>query len=147
MTKSLKMADLASELAFIPHLTRDELVERWQDIYGKSPPKGFGRRLFELCAAYHLQAAVHGGLKPAAAKRLRAYAENGPPAASSKSSSKKQRDVSVGSRLVREWHGKTYVVDVVDNGFLFNGETFKSLSRVAKEVTGAHWSGRRFFGL
>jgi hypothetical protein len=147
MTKGSRKTGLTTELLAISHLNRDELIEQWKSIYGRPPPKGFGRRLFELAVAYHLQVATKGGLKPAIVKRLQAYAERDAENRSPKSGSKNQNTVSVGSRLVREWHGNTYVVDVGDTGFLFKGQTFKSLSKVAKEITGAHWSGRRFFGL
>ena len=52
-----------------------------------------------------------------------------------------------GTRLVREWNGRTHVVDVSEDGFVFDGKTYASLSAIAKRITGAHWSGPRFFGL
>jgi len=52
-----------------------------------------------------------------------------------------------GGRLLREWNGVTHVVDVTDGGFVWKGETWRSLSAIAREITGAHWSGPRFFGL
>ncbi len=59
----------------------------------------------------------------------------------------KAASVSVGSRFVREWNGRNHVVDAVEGGFLWNGRTYRSLSAVAKAITGAQWSGPRFFGL
>jgi hypothetical protein len=55
--------------------------------------------------------------------------------------------VRSGTRLVREWNGRTHFVDVSEDGFVFDGKTYRSLSAIAKRITGAHWSGRRFFGL
>lgn len=52
-----------------------------------------------------------------------------------------------GGRLLREWNGVTHVVDVIEGGFMWNGQTWRSLSAIAREITGAHWSGPRFFGL
>ena len=52
-----------------------------------------------------------------------------------------------GTRLVREWNGRTHIVDVSEDGFVFDGKTYRSLSAIAKRITGAHWSGPRFFGL
>jgi hypothetical protein len=52
-----------------------------------------------------------------------------------------------GARLMREWNGRHHFVDVVENGYVFDGMTYRSLSAVAKRITGAHWSGPRFFGL
>ncbi len=55
--------------------------------------------------------------------------------------------LTLGTRLVREWHGRSHVVDVVEQGFVYDGKTFKSLSAIARAITGARWSGPRFFGL
>ena len=55
--------------------------------------------------------------------------------------------LSAGSRLVREWHGRSHTVEVTENGFLYEGDRYRSLSSVARRITGARWSGRRFFGL
>ncbi|QIS94704.1 DUF2924 domain-containing protein [Nitratireductor mangrovi] len=54
---------------------------------------------------------------------------------------------AVGTRLMREWNGRMHVVDVTEQGILFDGKIYRSLSSVAKRITGAHWSGPRFFGL
>ena len=58
-----------------------------------------------------------------------------------------QRSVSAGTHLVREWNGRTYQVEVLDNGYRFDGKTYPSLTTIAKRITGTHWSGPRFFGL
>jgi hypothetical protein len=55
--------------------------------------------------------------------------------------------VRPGTRLMREWNGRMHLVDVTDNGFVFDGKTYRSLSAIARRITGAHWSGPRFFGL
>ena len=55
--------------------------------------------------------------------------------------------VSPGTHLVREWNGRTYQVEVIDNGYRFDGKTYPSLTTIAKRITGTHWSGPRFFGL
>ena len=55
--------------------------------------------------------------------------------------------VSAGTHLVREWNGRTYQVEVVDNGYRFDGKTYPSLTAITKRITGTHWSGPRFFGL
>ena len=55
--------------------------------------------------------------------------------------------VSAGTHLVREWNGRTYQVEVIDNGYRFDGKTYPSLTTIAKRITGTHWSGPRFFGL
>jgi hypothetical protein len=60
---------------------------------------------------------------------------------------KRATRIKSGSRLVREWHGRTHVVTVRDDGFEFEGATYKSLTKIAQDITGARWSGPRFFGL
>jgi hypothetical protein len=95
--------------------------------------------------AYRLQEIAHGGLSKATQRRLTALTtefETGgtiaPPTGAR---------VRPGSRLVREWHGRTHTVCVTDGGFEFQGKTYRSLTKVACEITGAQWSGPRFFGL
>ena len=63
------------------------------------------------------------------------------------SASKSAPALKPGGRLLREWNGTTHVVEVLDDGFLWNGETYRSLSVIARTITGSHWSGPRFFGL
>lgn len=58
-----------------------------------------------------------------------------------------RRRLVPGSRLLRDWNGRTHAVDVTENGYLYEGTTYRSLSAIARRVTGAHWSGPRFFGL
>lgn len=60
---------------------------------------------------------------------------------------KERQPVLPGARLIREWNGNSHVVDVVDDGFIYAGSRFKSLSKIAREITGTNWSGPRFFGL
>ncbi|TIR60185.1 MAG: DUF2924 domain-containing protein, partial [Mesorhizobium sp.] len=59
----------------------------------------------------------------------------------------KRKQVLPGARLVRDWNGKTHIVDVVEDGFVFEAKVYPSLSSIARKITGAHWSGPRFFGL
>ncbi len=105
------------------------------------------RRLLELAAAYEAQARIHGGLKPVVRRKLLQAAQ--PAAGSSMEKSRRLAPgtLSPGSRLVREWHGRSHTVEVTEDGFLYEGHRYRSLSSVARRITGAHWSGRRFFGL
>ena len=138
---------LTEELAVLPGLPRKALVARWDKAYGRPPPKGISRRLLEYAAAYDLQSKALGGLKPAAKRKL-SKIENSPAKDGSTSSqSDRRKTVSAGSRLIREWHGRTYTVDVQESGFTYDGEHYSSLSKVANAITGARWSGPRFFGL
>ena len=114
-------------LATIGRLSRDDLVRHWSSAHGRPPPKGISRRLLEFAAAYHLQSKAMGGLKPgtrrtllrvaAARKQIKAPA-----------SPTRGRHLAPGARLLREWHGRTYRVDVLDSGFEHEGRHYRSLS-------------------
>ncbi len=147
MRSAAKPDDLANELAAIPDLSRVVLVERWAAAYGRPPPKGMSRRLLEYAAAWHLQSQALGGLDPAVRRKLQRQARPGQDGASRVPETARSKGPPPGYRLVREWHGRTYTVDVLETGFLFDSKHYGSLSQVARVITGARWSGPRFFGL
>ena len=138
---------IAEQISAIASLSRVELIERWGTDHGRPPPKGVSRRLMEYNAAYQLQVKAFGGLKPTVRRKLRQTMRRGPKPTPSAIVPRKAENLSPGARLVREWHNRTYIVDVMDDGFRCGGETYKSLSQVAQAITGARWSGPRFFGL
>jgi hypothetical protein len=142
-----RLVDVANELAAIPKLSRATLVERWVAAYGRPPPRGLSRRLLEYAAAWRVQSQAFGGLDPALRRRLHRSAAPGAEKTSQVSRVARPNGPPPGSRLVREWHGRTYTVDVVETGFLLDGRSYGSLSQVARAITGARWSGPRFFGL
>ena len=119
------------------------LRAEWRRLFGGEPPR-LSRDLLVRALAYRVQERALGGLSRASLKRLRQLADNpevlGPlpdPAPS----------LQPGAKLMREWHGRTHVVVVTDTGFDYAGSSYKSLTQIAKLITGAHWSGPRFFGL
>jgi hypothetical protein len=123
------------------------LQSAWAGMFGRMPPKGLSRRLLELATAYDMQAKVYGGLSPAIRRKLMRIAageQDGKPVSSSR---RRPVPKSPGSRLVREWHGKSHTVEVTDHGYLYLGHHYRSLSEIARKITGARWSGPRFFGL
>ena len=139
------MSTLDSELAALPTLSAQELRVAWHNLRCGDPTAGSSRDLMLREIAYKMQERAHGGLAPAIRRRLRALAEeieaNGAEALASVPLLKP------GTRLLREWGGKTHTVIVVDEGFEFQGERHQSLTQIARRITGAHWSGPRFFGL
>ena len=137
-------APARNEITTVADLSRRALVEQWITAFGRPPPKGLSRRLLEYAAAYALQSKAHGGLKPTVRRKLRQLTDSGGPSTARPIASK---SLSPGSRLVREWHGRICTVDVLEIGFLFDGQHYGSLSGVARAITGARWSGPRFFGL
>ena len=139
------MIDIGREIGALADLPRADLLERWRGFYRAAPPKGISRRMMVRAIAYEMQAKKYGGLKPAVNRQLQRIAAGlaaGEPVAIKAASRLKP-----GARLVREWNGATHVVEVVDGGFIWNGERHSSLSAIARAITGAHWSGPRFFGL
>lgn len=154
---------LEQEVAAICDLSREDLLERWEAAHGCPPPKGVKRSLLERAAAWHLQAKRLGGLSRSArqvirgatsAKKRKMTQRSGGVASHSDDPAKEARQVPnpamsarPGTRLMREWNGRMHLVDVTDSGFVFDGKTYRSLSAIAQRITGAHWSGPRFFGL
>jgi hypothetical protein len=98
-----------------------------------------------LAAAYDIQEQAFGGLKPEIRKALTVDSLGSVDRTSARRA--KNRIIKPGTRLIREWNGRTHHVEAVDGGFLWNGKLHRSLSTIAKTITGAHWSGPRFFGL
>lgn len=136
---------LAREIDTLADLARSELVERWRTYFRTEPPKGISRSLLFRAVAYQMQAKRYGGLKPATDRRLRRIAEG--TVDSNHGSRKASSALHPGARLVREWNGVSHVVDVIEGGFIWKGERHRSLSAIARAITGARWSGLRFFGL
>jgi hypothetical protein len=101
----------------------------------------------EYSAAYQIQVKAFGGLKPPVRRKLRGRVVSKENSSASTTILRKSNVLSPGTRLIREWHGHTHTVEVVKGGFQYDGEKYKSLSKVAHTITGARWSGPRFFGL
>jgi hypothetical protein len=136
---------LAAEVASLSKLGIDELRERWKAIYGKAPSQEIGRSFLTRAIAYHLQERAYGGLKPSTRRLLARVAEE---TATGSSPKKHQiRKAQSGTILIREWQGNAHRVTMLDDGVSFNGKHYRSLSEVAREITGSRWSGPRFFGL
>lgn len=138
-------AELPARLAALGTMERDDLVAEWRRQFRSNPPDRIRRELLELGIAWRLQEKALGGLKKAVVTELRGLAEA--LATTGDIRRVKTPKLKPGARLVREWGGVTHEVTVVDGGYLWNGEIRKSLSAIAEEITGAHWSGPRFFGL
>ena len=138
------MTRLDKNLTALATLSPAQLRERWSEIAtGAAPavPTPFLRRLL----AQRLQEKRHGGLPLLVARELeRAKA---PGCVLSAEQPRKKIELTPGTRLIREWNGQTIAVEVCDDGFLWNERAYRSLSEIARKVTGAHWSGPRFFGL
>ena len=143
-------SELEREIGLLANLSRTELAECWIKAFRCPPPKGIKRQLLERAFAWHLQAKVFGGLSSVTLRALRANAPERKGSSANKDRRRPRRlaeSLAPGTRLVREWHGKSHCVDVVENGFVHEGRTYASLSAVARAITGTRWSGPRFFAL
>ena len=119
-------------------LTRPELKERWQEILGSEPAPRVRNATMVRILTCELQWKASGENRAAVLRKLRKAA--GEPETATKSAGK-------GTRLIREWNGKRYTVDVTSDGYVWRSKTWRSLSAIAKEITGVKWSGPRFFGV
>ena len=136
---------LRSELEHLDTFDRQELADLWIKQFKHPPPRGTKRGLLERAEAYRLQAKRYSKLKPELRRRLISIA-TGSSGANGQSSRVPKPGLGIGTKLIREWHGKTHEVLITDTGFVWNGETYGSLSAIAFAITGAKWSGPRFFG-
>ena len=130
-------------------LDRKELVDLWTRAHGGPSPRGISRRLLQHAAAYHLQVKTSGGLSAASKRALHKVALTDQEAVPARKYGSKPapKKLAPGTQLIREWHGRNHSVHVTDQGFFYSAKTYPSLSAVARAITGARWSGPRFFGL
>lgn len=122
----------------------DELRHEWRRLYNNDPPR-ISRDLLILGIAYRHQEIEHGGLGKATLRKLRTIAKT--LRATGRVGPTPTLSLKPGARLVREWHGRTHTVTVTEDGFEYGRASYPSLTKIAKKITGAHWSGPRFFGL
>lgn len=138
-------AELEVQIAALAGLLRHDLAVAWRRWCRGDPPHGWSRDLLRREIAYQMQERVYGGLNVASRRRLRTLITQ------IDSNGSAIRDLGIalkpGARLVREWGGQTHIVLVQNDGFDYDGERFGSLSLIARRITGARWSGPRFFGL
>jgi Protein of unknown function (DUF2924) len=132
------------ELDRIRSLGLEDLRREWRGLYHSDAPR-ISRDLLVLALSYRFQEMEHGGLGKSTRRKLRTIAKAlrttgrvGPTPSLS---------LKPGARLVREWHGRTHTVTVTEDGFEYAGVSYASLTKIAQKITGAHWSGPRFFGL
>jgi hypothetical protein len=135
---------LPDELAQLGSLDRSTLRQRWKVCFGSEPPPRTGRWVMIAAVAYALQEGAFGGLRPSTRRLLARIAED---AAAHRPLNSRRRKTGAGTVLLREWHGVTHRVTVLEHGILFRGKHYRSLSQVAREITGCGWSGPLFFGL
>lgn len=141
------------EIQDLQKLTRDELRARWQEVFPDPPPASYRRDALLKRLTYRVQELRHGGVSGATRARLSDHLRvNGldvvePGKAKRRATRRPDDRPVVGTVFRREWHGEVYEVTATVNGFEFEGRPYKSLTAVARAITGTHWNGRAFFGL
>ncbi len=134
---------VTTRVAALPKTPTPELKQMWRELFDKEPP-GFSRSYLISRLAYRIQELAYGGLKPGTRAMLDALAD----AIDPKTARKGVVDRPVaGTQLIREWRGVEHTVTVLTDGFEWEGRRYKSLSAVARAITGTRWNGPLFFGL
>lgn len=135
--------NLEARIAAIEAMSGKELKAEWERLMKSPAPPAFGKGLLARALSYHLQEKAFGGLSGADRRRIRSPAAR--PEGSSADAG--QQQLRPGTWLSRTWQGEVHQVVVLEQGVDYRGARYSSLSAVAREITGAHWSGPRFFGL
>lgn len=138
---------LADHLVALATLSPAQLRAEWQRLH-KTPPPRISPDLLLRGIAYRLQERALGGLPPMVSRELtrvaaRKTSGDEPPGVAVRTAA----DLRPGTTLMRSWGERTWLVLVTEEGLVFEGRRYASLSQIAREITGAHWSGPRFFGL
>jgi hypothetical protein len=147
--RPVRDTEVSRVLEALAALTPDELRKEWRRLYRSQPPR-LSRDLLVRAIAYRIQEMRYGGLSKATRRKFAALVQ----------ARRSDRDIGAeeihpedtqriraGARLVREWNGRTHTVTVEEEGFTYAGRNYRSLSAIARDITGARWSGPRFFGL
>jgi Protein of unknown function (DUF2924) len=138
------MADAVIEIGRLEGLAILELRQEWRRLHQTPPPKRLSRDILLRGVTYKLQEKASGGLSKSTLRKLQGASSDGSLAVERR---RPRVSFKPGTRLVREWHGVTHTVVVLADGVEWRGQRYRSLSVVARAITGAHWSGPRFFGL
>ena len=141
-----KDRSILAQIASLKLLATPVLKSRWRELFGTEPP-AYNRRFLESRLAYRIQELAYGGLKPETIERLEALGEQldgGNPIVRRTRTDMKP---IAGTRLIREWKGVEHCVTVLDDGYEYQGRPYKSLSAIARAITGTRWNGLVFFGI
>jgi len=136
--------DVSVAIERLRSLGIEDLRQEWRRLYQTLPPKRLSRDILLRGITYHLQEKAFGGLSKSTIRKLMGSGTEG---RTSETPRRPRASFKPGTRLVREWHGNTHTVVILKDGVEWRGQYYRSLTIVAREITGAHWSGPRFFGL
>ena len=135
------------DLGTIASLERPECIDRWVRQFGNMPPKHVSVQFMRKVLAYEDQVRLFGGHSSAVRRALKTALKAEKPGRYPASARTPAVQLSPGTHLVRDWNGRAYQVEVLEDGFRLDDKRYRSLSAIARKITGAHWSGPRFFGL
>ena len=142
--RSADIADVECEIAELINRSTHDLRLAWCQLHRSDPPPGLSRDLIIRALAYQLQERTYSGASRALRRRLQSltgeFEKRG-------ASLDPNLVLKAGTTLVRQWRGHAHTVLVRENGFEYEGQHYRSLTVIAEKITGAHWSGPRFFGL
>ncbi len=135
----------ASDVKDLAGLNTDVLRQQWSEFYGTAPVPRISRDVLIRGIAFRIQEEAHGGLGKSCRRQLHRMAEalragGALPALQAQS-------FKLGTKLIREWKGKVHEVVITGDGYVWAGKRYRSLSQIARAITGTRWSGPRFFGL
>jgi Protein of unknown function (DUF2924) len=137
--------DISERLKILPGMSKAALSGLWEELFNKPVPKRIRKELMVRILAYRIQEQAFGGLSPKIRRRLDQIASalgKSPNVAIANMARSKP-----GTRLIRSWQGKTHTVTIEESGYQYQGSQYRSLSEIARHITGTQWSGPLFFGL
>ena len=146
MQRKAMTDSVLAQLAALPEKTTPELRQLWRDLFDSEPPR-YNRRFLESRLADRMQELQYGGLKPATVARLEALGEDLDGGKIEVRRKRADERPIAGTKLIREWKGVEHTVTVLDDGYDYQGRPYKSLSAIARAITGTRWNGWVFFGV
>jgi len=139
--------ETAIALDFLSKRSTPELRELWDGAFGTPLTFRLQKDILICFLAYRLQETAYGGIRAATVKELNRHAQQFTISSRAALANTEVPHFKPGTRLLREWQGQTFEVTIMDSGYAYRGARYESLSKIAREITGARWSGPRFFGL
>lgn len=137
---------VSTQIAKLPSFSRQQLLKLWQKLYQKPAPQRIRRELLIPFLAYRIQEVAYGGLKPSTRSELRRIARELEKSKDSPNFKPRSR-AKPETRIYREWRGETHEVIATEAGYEYRGVACRSLSQIARKITGVQWSGPAFFRL
>ena len=139
-------ANIPAQIANLHALSWQQLLDLWEKLYQRPAPNGIRRERMIPFLAYRMQENAYGGLRPSTRSELRRIARSLGRSTASTELILRPR-IKLGTRILRQWRGETHEVVVTRSGYEYRRASYRSLSEIARKITGTRWSGPAFFGL